>query len=134
MRSLQVHSEMAHTERVSGSTTSATGGRRIVRRVFCDRPKQAHTLARLIAEGDSLTVEFEAMVATNQGMAPRKGRLTPEDVEGYAAYGVMVTCPCGRNFDIDLVRLFAHEPVVPIPIEPGKETGVPYRRRRAKDV
>lgn len=48
-----------HNGRAGTMVARADGGgrRRVVRRVFCDRPKQAHTLAMLRVEGDERVVD-----------------------------------------------------------------------------
>lgn len=80
--------------------------RRVLLRVMCDRPKNAHTIARVLARPDGVMVEFREAIGDLTGK-PWHWRIVPlRDPQRVNAY--IAWCPaCRRQYSIGDMELAA---------------------------
>jgi hypothetical protein len=88
------------------------------RRVFCDRPKDAHMLAKIQVDvSGAVRVEISEVVQTPAGVSIWRTVRSVDDVGDAVSLVLIAGCACGDRYSVDLAPLVRGEatPCVRIP-------------------
>lgn len=102
---------------------------RVLFRVFCDRPKDAHVLASVTVGKDGLDARVRELIESPKGVRSQRTTYTKADVRDAAVLTTGVLCPCGSLYELDIAALCRGQVTEPRRLRP-EDLGVLLQRER----